>query len=98
MIPSFLTWLETDENPSLGAPMHKQGPKPTLDREVEERMLKMTKELMDGSASEQDILAAVRNYVDKKMPQAEPDSSQAPPQDQSMEVNPVAQGAVAGNF
>lgn len=78
MIPSFLTWLENDENPALGMPMHKKGPEKSFDREIEEKMLRLTKELMDGSRSEQDILAAVKQYVEKKMPSKEaPEQAQA---------------------
>jgi hypothetical protein len=52
---------------------------------------------MDGSHSEQDILKAVMDYVSKKMPRQEPDSSQAPPQQgQQAEINPVAQGPAPG--
>ena len=98
MIPSFLNWLENDENPSLGPPMHKQGDsKKTLGSLVADGVLKLTKELMDGSHSEQDILKAVMDYVSKKMPRQEPDSSQAPPQQgQQAEINPVAQGPAPG--
>jgi hypothetical protein len=78
--------------------MHKTG-RTDLARDVEEAMLSLTKKLMDGSRSEQDILAAVAEYVSKKSPKQEPDAPQAPvQQDQAAEINPVAQGSVAGNF
>ena len=94
MIPSFLTWLETDENPALGAPMHKQGSGKNLDGLVEDWMLRLTKDLMDGKRTEQEILAAVQNYVKKK---TTPESTQ-PPDAQANEINPVAQGPAPGNF
>jgi len=96
---TFLNWMESEENPSLGEPQHKQGEENlSLDGFVERRIKQVVLDLKGlGKGSESEIMASFLKYLKGKGVVPEPKPSAGQP-DQGMEINPVAQGRVTGNF
>ena len=96
---TFLNWMESDENPSLGEPQHKQGDSNlSLDGLVERRIEGIVSELQGlGKGSESEIMGSVLKYLKGKgvVPEPAPPAGQP---NQGMEINPVSQGRVTGNF
>ena len=96
---TFLNWMESEENPSLGEPQHKQGEgNLSLDGVVERRIKQVVSELQgSGKGSESEIMASVLKYLKGKgvVPEPKPPAGQP---DQGMEINPVSQGRVTGNL
>lgn len=65
---SFLTWVESEENPALSEPQHKQGESNMgLDALVERRMKQIIMELEgSGKGTQQEILSSVNKYLKAK--------------------------------
>lgn len=68
MIPSFISWMESDEVSPLTEPQHKRGEGGMrLDAIVERRMKQIIMELESaGKGTQEEILAAVQNYLSTK--------------------------------
>lgn len=68
MIPSFLSWMESDEVSPLTEPQHKRGEGGMrLDAIVERRMRQIIMELeSSGKGTQEEILAAVQKYLSAK--------------------------------
>ena len=88
MIPSFLSWMESDEVSPLTEPQHKRGEGGMrLDSIVERRMRQIIMELEgSGKGTQEEILAAVQKYLSTKgvkagseaQPQGQPQQAQGP--------------------
>jgi len=88
MIPSFLSWMESDEVSPLTEPQHKRGEGGMrLDSIVERRMRQIIMELeSSGKGTQEEILAAVQKYLSTKgvkagssnQPQGQPQRAQEP--------------------
>lgn len=86
---SFLNWIvESEENPSLAEPQHKNGEaNMRLDDIVERRMKQIIMELEGaGKGTQQEILTAVQKYLKSKN-QSTSDPSQQPTSDQGQQPN-----------
>jgi hypothetical protein len=68
MIPSFLSWMESDEVSPLTEPQHKRGEGGMrLDAIVERRMKQIIMDLeSSGKGTQEEILAAVQKYLSTK--------------------------------
>ena len=68
MIPSFLSWMESDEVSPLTEPQHKRGEGGMrLDAIVERRMRQIIMEIeSSGKGTQEEILAAVQKYLSTK--------------------------------
>lgn len=82
MIPSFLSWMESDEVSPLTEPQHKRGEGGMrLDAIVERRMRQIIMELeSSGKGTQEEILVAVQKYLSAKGVRA---ASASQPQNQS---------------
>lgn len=71
-----MTWLESEENPGLSEPQHKQGESNMgLDALVERRMKQIIMELeSSGKGTQQEILSSVQKYLKAKGMQGQSES------------------------
>lgn len=83
---SFLTWLESEENPSLSAPQHKKNEaNRSLDDVVENRMRSMIMDLQsDGRGTREEILGSVLKYAKKMGIGEQPQQRTEEPSQQDM--------------
>lgn len=77
---TFAQWVESEEAPALSEPQHKKGEaNMALDAIVERRMRQMIMDLEgSGKGTQEEILASVVKYADKKG--AKTDKPEAPEQ------------------
>lgn len=103
---SFLSWMESEESPALSEPQHKKGEtNMRLDAIIERRMRQMIMDLeSSGKGTQEEILASVVKYAEKKgakteEPQAQqqqqpdpttPATDTAPPQPGAMPPAPMS--------
>lgn len=95
MIPSFISWMESDEVSPLTEPQHKRGEGGMrLDAIVERRMKQIIMELeSSGKGTQEEILGAVQRYLSTKGMKG----GQAPqPQNQTQELAPNPQEQPGG--
>lgn len=82
-LPSFLRWIENNEQGSVSEPQHKEGEdNMDLKAVVEKRMMQMAMELeSDGKGSRKEVLAAIKAVVDEAGKETEqPEGGDQPPQ------------------
>lgn len=88
---SFLNWMESEEAPALSEPQHKKGEaNMALDAIIERRMRQMIMDLeSSGKGTQEEILASVAKYADKKGAKTEkPEVAERPQQQQAPEDVP----------
>jgi len=87
MLPNFYQWLEqadVEDMPSgISEPQHKAGENNLpLNKLIEKRMKEMIEEFTSkGTATEDDILNSISNYLNKNSNQQQPPDQNQPPSD-----------------
>lgn len=91
---TFLSWMESEEAPALSEPQHKKGEaNMALDAIVERRMRQMIMDIeSSGKGTQEEILASVLKYADKKGTKADKPS----PPEQTQVPDTVSQSDMGG--